>query len=878
VSLPAGARVGNYEILGPLGAGGMGEVYRARDVRIDREVAIKVLPPSFAGEPGRLRRFELEARTVGRLSHPNILTLFDLGSHEGSPYLVCELLEGRTLRERLAGGGLPPAEARELALQIARGLAAAHERGIVHRDLKPENLFIARHGLVKILDFGLAKVETPVVTPPPADLNAAPTVFLPTEVGTVLGTVGYMSPEQVRGRGIDPRSDVFSFGVILHEMLAGGRPFERETAAETMTAILRQEPPSLPAGVPEDLRRLVRRCLAKPAEERLASGQELVAALEAAAPTERPAVRPLWIAGAAMVATAALAAALLHFMGQSPGDAALPVLRLSQITLTEATESSPAFSPDGTRLLYTAETGRLRQIRVRDLGTGTDAAVTQGEHDDLMPAWAPDGKAFLFVRARQPGLRLEPGDIFGVYSGGDVYEHVLESGVERRLAENAFNPAVSPDGGRIAVDAAWAGPSRIWVVDRQGRNPMQVTTDTSEAVNHLRPRWSPDGRRLVYEHLERTRFDIRIVDIGTRAIVTVTDDLFQDLDPVFSASGHELFFSSYRSGGLNIWRFALDGAGRPAGRPEQVTTGAGQDLEPSPASDGHRMAFAVLLQNASIWKLPVDPTSGRPVGPPVQVVATTRQDSRGAWAPDGRRIAFNSDRAGEMNIWLYDTASGAARQLTSGPGGDFQPSWSPDGRRLAFFSQRAGNSDIWTVDIESGGLAQLTRGHAMEINPFFSPDGRRIAYQSDEGGRLEVWVMGADGTEPRQLTRVGVTGHFLRWTPDSREVVFRCPGGDTPATMAVPAGGGEPRVFAQVAGGSHMSFSPDGRLIMDVVGHQALWVSPLAGSTPERVFVFPDPEVRIDYPVWSPDGGWILFDRFVPRGGDVWLMEGFERR
>ena len=338
MSLPAGARLGNYEILGPLGAGGMGEVYRARDVRIDREVAIKVLPPSFAGEPGRLRRFELEARSVGRLSHPNILTLFDLGSHEGAPYLVCELLEGRTLRERLAGGALPPAEARDLALQNARGLAAAHERGIVHRDLKPENLFVARHGLIKILDFGLAKIEAPAPAAPAGDLNAAPTAFLPTEVGTILGTAAYMSPEQVRGGRVDPRSDVFSFGVILHEMLTGQRPFERETAAETMTAILRQEPPALPASVPEDLRRLVRRSMAKAAGERPASGQDLVAALEAAVPpprpAARPAARPAWIAAGALVAVAALAAALLHFMRQGPGDAAPPVLRLSHITLT----------------------------------------------------------------------------------------------------------------------------------------------------------------------------------------------------------------------------------------------------------------------------------------------------------------------------------------------------------------------------------------------------------------------------------------------------------------------------------------------------------------------------------------------------------------
>jgi Tol biopolymer transport system component/serine/threonine protein kinase len=879
VNLAAGVRLGHYEILGPLGAGGMGAVYRARDVRIDRDVAIKVLPPSLAGEPDRLRRFEQEARAVGRLSHPNILTLYDLGRHEGVPYLVCELLEGRTLRERLQDGALPAREARDLALQMARGLAAAHEHGIVHRDLKPENLFLTRDGLLKILDFGLAKVESAPEPAPSGDLSAMPTSFLPTQAGAVLGTVGYMSPEQVRGRPSDARSDVFSFGAILHEMLAGARAFAGETAAETMTAILRQEPGDLPGTVPQDLRRLVRQCLAKAPEERPASARELVRTLETPAPSPPPRrFPPLLGAGVALVAAAAAMTLLFRLGGRRDDEGRLPDLRLTQITLSEATESSPAFSPDGRRLLYSAESGRVRHVRLRDLGTGTDDAVTVGNFDELQPAWTADGRAVLFVRARQERQRLEPGDIFGVYSGGDVWEHRLDTGVEARLVENAFNPAVSPDGSHIAVDAAWVGPSRIWVVDRQGHNPTQITTDTSEAVTHLRPRWSPDGRRLVYEHLERTRFDIRIVDVASRAIDVVTDDVYLDLDPAFSPSGRALFFSSYRSGGLNIWRMPLDGTGRPSGRPQQLTTGAGQDLEPSPAPDGRRLAFAVLLQNASIWKLPVDPRNGRPTGPPEQVIATTRQDSRGAWAPDGRRIAFNSDRAGAMNIWVWDTASGAARQLTEGPGGDFQPNWSPDGSRLAFFSAREGNCDIWTVDIESGDMAQLTHGPSMEINPFYSPDGRRIAYQSDASGRLEVWVMGADGSNPRQLTRVGVTGHFLRWTADGRAIVFRCPTGAAPATLEVSADGGEPHPYAEVAGGSHMSFAPEGRLIMDVVNHQALWVSPVAGGTPEKVFSFPDPAVRIDYPVWSPDGRWVLFDRFVPKGGDVWLMEGLEDR
>jgi len=315
-------------------------------------------------------------------------------------------------------------------------------------------------------------------------------------------------------------------------------------------------------------------------------------------------------------------------------------------------------------------------------------------------------------------------------------------------------------------------------------------------------------------------------------------------------------------------------SGRPVGRLQQLTKGAGQDVEVALSPDGGRLAFATLRQNADIWRLPVSPETGRPLGPPEQVIATTREDSRGAWSPDGRTIAFNSDRTGDMNIWLHSLDDGSTRPLTHGPGGDFQANWSPDGKSLVFFSSRSGSVDIWKVDLASQELAQLTKGGSIHANPFFSPDGAWIAFQCDEGGRLEVWVMRADGSEARPLTRVGVMGHFLRWTGGA--IVFRCPGGGSPRSLKVALDGNEPEALPEVAGGAHMSFSPDRSRILDVVGHKSMWVSPLGGGAPEKVFEFEDPDVRIDYPVWSSDGRWVLFDRFRPQGGDIWLMEGLE--
>lgn len=550
--------------------------------------------------------------------------------------------------------------------------------------------------------------------------------------------------------------------------------------------------------------------------------------------------------------------------------------RLSQITFAESIEEYPAWLPNGEEILFSRERGGLRKIFRKNISTGDESQLTNGDRDEIQATSSADGKTILFVRARQPRVKLEPGDVFGVFMDGDIWALDLASGKETKLIENAFNPDYSPDGKRIAFDASWVGPRRIWVVDGQGHNPRQLTSDSSEAVTHVRPRWSPDGIRIVFQNIERTKFDVRIVDLQTGRTVWVTNDAVQDINPVWSPSGRHVFFSSYRGGGINIWRATVSAESAPLGPPQQLTIGAGQDVEIALSRNGKRLAFSILRQNADIWRLPVSPETGHPTGSPQEVITTTREDSRGAWSPDGGMIAFNSDRTGEMNIWLYSIADRASRQLTKGPGGDYQANWSPDGKQIAFFSSRRGTADIWTVEVASGELQPVRITKSIDVNPFYSPDGKFIAFNSDEGGRPEVWVMKSDGSEARQLTSVGVMGHFMRWNRQGDGIIFRSPGQGNAQTMEVSIDGGEPQPTAEVTGGSHMSLSPDYARIMDVIGHKTLWVSPLDGGKPEKVFEFDDPDVRIDYPVWSPDGKWILFDRFRPQGGDVWMMENFE--
>ncbi|HEY7214762.1 MAG TPA: protein kinase, partial [Thermoanaerobaculia bacterium] len=402
-----GTRLGSYEIIAPLGSGGMGEVYRGRDSRLNRDVAVKVLAHRLTGNPEALARFKREAQAVAALSHPNVLALFDYGESDGTVFAVMELLDGETLRARLTSGPLPQRKAVEYAVQIARGLAAAHERGIVHRDLKPENVFLTRDGQVKILDFGLARLAT---VESDGGETFSPTPSLPTRPGIVMGTPGYMSPEQVRGQGTDPRSDLFAFGTILYEMLAGRRAFRGDTAAEAMTAALREEPPELPASVPPTLDRLVRHCLEKDREQRFQSARDLAFDLEAildrstsaasAVPARRRRAVPAWVAWAAVtLVSTGVVGWLASSRAAPPGAPArfsitLPAgLRLADPPL------GVAVSPDGRFIAFTATQGdNAPQLWVRPLDT-LEPRLLAGTEDATLPFWSPDSRFLGFFAA-----------------------------------------------------------------------------------------------------------------------------------------------------------------------------------------------------------------------------------------------------------------------------------------------------------------------------------------------------------------------------------------------------------------------------------------------------------------------------------------------
>jgi Tol biopolymer transport system component len=681
---------------------------------------------------------------------------------------------------------------------------------------------------------------------------------------------------------------VYSLSCVVYEMLAGSPPFAAPTAHAILARRLTEQPPDVTAArraVPAPVARAIATGLAPLPADRFSDARHFAAALSTEAGpggeqarASRGPVPAGWRQVAfAATAVAVLAVGALLVTRRRPGgagEATPPVRRsITPVTTGAGLEQWPAWFPDGRRLVYSAEANGYLHLVERVLETGAERPLTDGARDDIQATVARGGAQVAFVRSNQPGGRLQPSDVLGWYGeGGDIWALDPATGGETLLVRDAFNPAYSPDGTRLAFDAEFAGPRRIWTTDARGRNPQQLTTDSSEAAVHTSPAWSPDGSRLAFRLVENTKSDIAVVDLETRRVVRITDDNVTDLDPEWSATGDALYYCSSGGGGLNLWRVPIAPGGGAAGPAEQLTTGAGNDLQPAVAPVSGRVAFTILAINSDLWRLPVSPTTGQPSGEPRALVATTREDSRGAWSPDGRLVAFNSDRLGDMNIWVHDVATGADRQLTRGPGGDYQPSWSPDGSRIAFFSARAGTNDIWTVDVATGTLTALTNSPAMETNPFFSPDGGRLAYHSDRTGRLEVWVVEADGSGARQVTTVGAGGHFMRWSDDGRFVLFRSGNftGEQPLLRVDVASGAVEPAFR---GGSHMSFSPDRSLVLDVTGHKVLWVYPTGGAAVRRVFEFADPDSRIDYPVWSPDGRWVLFDRGTPRGGDVWVME-----
>ena len=824
MALSSGTRLGRYEILEPLGAGGMGEVYRAQDPQLGRTICLKVLTAATSSDPERQRRFEQEARAASQLNHPNILSVFDFGIEAGQLFLISELLQGETLRDRLKGGRLPLRRALDFAVQIARGLAAAHQRGIVHRDLKPENIFITTDGVVKILDFGLAKLVAGR-----GPLLEGATMSFETKAGIVMGTVGYMAPEQARGLAADHRADIFSFGAILYEMVSGERAFHGATTADTITAILTSEPPPLTdslGDVPPLLNRIINHCLEKDPNDRFQSTRDVAFDLESLTTVSGP-VRATaagsrrWQRSAllGLILAAVLLAGFVfsRWMGRQPNTVASsdPVM-FQRLTDREGIEEMPALSPDGRTIAFVATIDGVPQIMVRLLQGGAPLQITRDNAPHSSPRWAPDSASVIyFLASREPGV---PGSIWEVPSLG---------GAPRLLAQALSPGDISHDGKRLAFTRAGETKAELVVARRDGSEP-QVVTALTPSIDYLSLRWSPDDRWLAYQAGSVFSNDIYVVSSegGEARALTSTRRALAGLDWLPDSSG--VVYSSAKEHTLlylpsfNLWVTELAGGTR------QLTFGETSYLHPDIDTQG-RLAATRIKADFDIWRLPISGSAADNIAKATRVTRQTAHVQTPSLNPDGTQMVYLSDTGGHSNLWVMKLdGSELPRQITFERDPELSvgvPVWSPDGQFISFY--------MWSAKTANG----------------------------------EQWLIRPDGTGLRQLAP---EGGWSNWSHDSKWI-YIVPGGGRGLPQGIykyPVDGGEP-ILVRKDGAERPAIARDGtlyfvRMTGRIAGGEALEVyraKPESGDQQLmlRIAASQAPGWTRCQPVLSPDGRWLAF-------------------
>jgi len=869
MALVKGSRLGPYEILSVIGAGGMGEVYRARDTKLGRDVAIKVLPSSFSSDPDRLRRFEREARAAAALNHPNILAVFQMGTYQGAPYLVSELLEGATLRESLKRGPMPLRSVIDCGVQIVRGLAAAHEKGIVHRDLKPENLFVTKDGRVKILDFGLAKLTQREWA---LDSNA-PTVSMVTEPGAVMGTIGYMSPEQVSGKPADHRADTFALGAVLYEMLTGKRAFQKPTSAETMTAILNEDPDGIfqfAPKAPPALQRIIERCLEKKPEQRFQSASDLAFALEALSDSgsisaEAPAAssrnrQRKWLAlaalGIGLILAAGFATWIVANRARPAAENPLADARFTRLTDFTGAETNPAISPDGKFVAVISDQSGMFDIWVVQANGTSLANLTRGRIGD---ARAP---------VRAIGFS---GDGSEVWSGGTPTRRLmlwpLIGGPPHNfMDEHAAEVAWSSDGSRL-VYHTWDPGDPTFVADHDGANPRQITRSQPGLHNHY-PIWSNDGRWI---YLVRGRPATREMDLWRISPDGGKEERLSNLNTDIAyptpIDERTVLFVAPNEDGVGPWLWAFDLDTRTARR---VSSGLEQYTAVAATTDGHRLAASVVNPQVSLWSVPI--TTRVVKEKDVQSVAlpTSR-----AWAPrfGGGSLFYLSSRDGADGLWSY--RDGQALEVWEGSNGALRmpPAVSANGASVAFALRRGGKQQMHIMAADGTGLRPLSSDVDGRGTASWSPDGKWIVVAGSDPSGPGVFKLPVDGGSPVRIA----TGQFLDpvWSPKGDLIVYCGTQVFTLTPLLAVRPDGTPVKLPDIRvqrDGERVRFLPDGLglvyMLGDTLSEQDFWLLDVRTMQSRRLTRLSNPAAMRSFDI-SPDGSRIVFDRLRENSGIV---------
>jgi serine/threonine protein kinase len=842
MTLAGGARLGPYEIVSLIGAGGMGEVYKARDTRLGRDVAIKVLPSSFAADPERLRRFEQEARAVAALSHPNILAVYDIGQGDGVSYLVSELLEGESLRQMLERGPVSHRKTVAYAIQIAQGLAAAHSKDIAHRDLKPDNVFITRDGRVKILDFGLAKTVQKKAGATDATMTVAGTS---TDAGTVMGTVGYMSPEQVRGAAVDCRTDIFSFGAVLYEMLTGQRAFKRDTAAETMTAILNEEPPELQAAahpVPPALERTVRHCLEKSPDQRFQSARDLAFDLESLTSltgsgsvlaAKRKAKRTWWY-GAAAVAAVALAA----LVGWKMALASHPAQgsQFHQVTYRQGIFDTSRYSPDGHNIFYTAAwEGGAPQIY-------TVAANGTGGH----PVGVENARLLSVSKQGVLAVALNPQNLAALLYPGTLARSTSE-GAPKPEIENVEAADFTPDGESLAI-VRYLPDKQICQLEY----PVGKVLYSDAGLNDLR--FSEDGKYLAFiAHDNFTDDRGKVVILRSNGEKVTESTMYESAEGLaWNSSGHEVWFTSPLESGA-VHALSLSGNARD---PLSV---AGRLFLNDIAANGQLLVNQGLVRRGMI----VSSGDGRAQRDLSWLDFGYLRDL----SDDGKMILFEEEGSESDAYAVYVRNSDGSPAVPIGSG--YGLALSKDKKWALADKLTEPVHEIWLLPVGAGEARRMSPERlSPEIAASFVGDGRRIVYVAEEKGRPQrTWIQDISGGEPRALTEEGMGGWIV--SPDGKWLLTGTGGPDTLPSTLTPIDGGKPVPIVGLKSDNRvLGWTSDGQLYVgsQVAGSKTTFhiekMNPHTGArVPWHDFAsVPMGGVRTDNLVITPDGNWLGYN------------------
>jgi serine/threonine protein kinase/Tol biopolymer transport system component len=874
--MDAGSKLGPYEVIGPIGAGGMGEVYQARDVRLDRVVAIKVLPTDRMADADRRRRFLQEARAASALNHPNIITIHEIESADGIDFIVMEYIRGRSLDEIIPREGMRLAEVLRLAIPIADALASAHVRGIVHRDIKPANVMVTDEGTVKVLDFGLAKLVRPsgesLKSETATDIGVRGHLSRP---GTVAGTLGYMSPEQAAAGKVDARSDVFSFGAVLYEMATGRRAFAGSSTAEVLAALMKEQPKpasEVVPGLPRELDRMIQRCLQKEPGRRFQNSLDLKIELEQIkdeSDSGRAAARPdgrkrlPWL-GRGLVIALLLATATWRWRGWSPEVTPEPPRLGPPVTSLRGIEAGASLSPDGEQVAFTwnGEKEDNFDIYVKMIGSSDMLRLTTDPAMDIMPSWSPDGKRIAYVR-HGPEILRNTVRLVSPLGGSDrpLGDFPLAFGT----------PSWSPDSRWLAVagaskktGGAMAGfeADGLYLLPVNGDEPRALRIP-QEPGDTYGPKFAPDGRHLAYLSGSGASQYIAVVGLGADYMPTgpprrITQrPIHPDGGMAWTRDGKSILYVEW--GIRRLWR--VDIWGDHAAQPVEIA-GFGS-MRPAVAASRDRLVFVKDQDDTDIYRLEV----GRPAE---RVIASTSKEGNPEFSPDGRRVAFESERTGEHQVWLAKADGSSPVQLTHGPGiMQGSPRWSPDGRRIAFDSKsERGEYSVWTIDADGASPRRLTQGSGDEHLPNWSRDGRFIYFTKGSSG---VWRVPVTGGNRERMTEDG--GHTASESIDGKTLFFMRNKNEGVRLLALSLVGGPERQIAECVGTS-IAVGAAGVYALDCwQGAAPLF---LRDSETGQGRFLGNLEDASDYGLTvSPDGKTVLYTRRVNSGQDLMMIENF---